>query len=517
LKKRALISVYDKEGIVEFSRELINFDYQLISTGGTYRLLKENNIEVKTVEELTSFPEVLGGRVKTLHPVIFSGILAEKDNASHIAEMEKHKLFPIDLVVVNLYPFEETIKKKGVTVEEAIEQIDIGGVTLIRAAAKNFKYVDVLVTIDQYGEYINLLKEQKGSVHADFSKQLTYKAFSYITEYDAVIQEYFKKINVENEYRKSDGYGLPDWLKLSTPKSLRYGENPHQKAILFKEKFDDIFEVLHGKELSYNNLLDIDAAYSIINEFEDDEPACAIIKHGNPSGIALGENLTESYKRAFETDTASPFGGIIIFNRKLDLETAEEVDKIFTEIILAPGFEVRALDLLTKKKNRRLVEFKTYYKDDKEFKKIVGGYLYQDKNNKVADAEKIKIVTKRKPTEDQLKDLIFANKVVKHTKSNAVVFIKALRTLAIGAGQPSRIDSTKFAAAKAKQFNLDLKDSVVASDAFFPFPDGLLEIAKAGGRCVIQPGGSIRDEEVIKAADENNIAMVFTGIRHFRH
>jgi phosphoribosylaminoimidazolecarboxamide formyltransferase/IMP cyclohydrolase len=306
-------------------------------------------------------------------------------------------------------------------------------------------------------------------------------------------------------------------LKLSTPKSLRYGENPHQKAILFKEKFDDIFEVLHGKELSYNNLVDIDAAYSIINEFEDDEPACAIIKHGNPSGIALGENLTESYKRAFETDTASPFGGIIIFNRKLDLETAEEVDKIFTEIILAPGFEVRALDLLTKKKNRRLVEFKTYYKDDKEFKKIVGGYLYQDKNNKVADAEKIKIVTKRKPTEDQLKDLIFANKVVKHTKSNAVVFIKALRTLAIGAGQPSRIDSTKFAAAKAKQFNLDLKDSVVASDAFFPFPDGLLEIAKAGGRCVIQPGGSIRDEEVIKAADENNIAMVFTGIRHFRH
>lgn len=517
MKKKALISVYDKNGIVDFAKELINFDYELISTGGTYKLLKDNNIEVRTVEELTSFPEVLGGRVKTLHPVIFSGILSEKDNPSHIKEMEKHGLFPIDLVVVNLYPFEDTIAKENVSTKEAIEQIDIGGVTLIRAAAKNFKYVDVLVSIEQYGEYINILKQFKDGVPEDFSKQLAYNAFSYVTNYDVAIQEYFKKINSGNEFNKTGDSGLPDWLRLSSATKLRYGENPHQEAVLFKENFDEIFEVLHGKELSYNNLLDIDAAYSIINEFEDDAPACAIIKHGNPSGIALAENLTEAYKRAFETDTASPFGGIIIFNQRLDLETAEEVDKIFTEIILAPGFDKDALGLLTKKKNRRLVEFKTFIKDKSELKKIVGGYLYQDKNNKVADAEKINIVTKRKPTEEQMKDMIFANKVVKHTKSNAVVFIKDMRTLAIGAGQPSRIDSTKFAAAKAKQFNLDLKDSVVASDAFFPFPDGLIEIAKAGSCCVIQPGGSIRDDEVIKTADENNIAMVFTGIRHFRH
>ena len=517
MKKRALISVYDKSGIVEFANELRNFDYEIISTGGTYKLLKENNIDVKAVEDITSFPEVLGGRVKTLHPIIFSGILAEKDNPSHIEELKKHKLSLIDLVVVNLYPFEETVKKNNCTVDEAIEQIDIGGVTLIRAAAKNFKYVDVLISDDQYGEYINLLKQHEGVIPVEQSKLFANLAFSYITNYDAAIQKYFQSICLESELLESYGEGYSEWVRLASPKKLRYGENPHQKAIIYKENFDEIFDVLHGKELSYNNLLDIDAAYNIINEFENSKPACAIVKHGNPSGIALAEDLSDAYVRAFETDTASPFGGIIIFNENLDVKAAEEVDKIFTEIILAPDFDNNAFDLLSKKKNRRLVRFKTFHKEHNELKKIVGGYLSQDKNNKVADPEKIKIVTKRKPTDEQMRDLIFANIVVKHTKSNAVVFIKDQRTLAIGAGQPSRIDSTKFAVSKAKQFGLSLKDCVAASDAFFPFPDGIEEIAKAGSSCVIQPGGSIRDEEVIKTADENNIAMVFTGIRHFKH
>ncbi|MBL7129045.1 MAG: bifunctional phosphoribosylaminoimidazolecarboxamide formyltransferase/IMP cyclohydrolase, partial [Ignavibacteria bacterium] len=424
MKKRALISVYDKNGIVEFANELKNFDYELISTGGTYKLLKENNIDVKAVEEITSFPEVLGGRVKTLHPIIFSGILAEKDNPSHIEEMKKHELSPIDLVIVNLYPFEDTIAKESCTIEEAIEQIDIGGVTLIRAAAKNFKYVNVLVSVEQYGEYINFLKQNEGVIPVEQSKLFAYHAFSYITNYDAAIQKYFQNICLE-DYKEE----YTEWVRLASPKKLRYGENPHQEAVIFKDNFDEIFDVLHGKELSYNNLLDIDAACNIINEFENSKPACAIVKHGNPSGIAIAENLSDAYVRAFETDTASPFGGIIIFNKKLELKAAEEADKIFTEIILAPDFDDDAFGLLSKKKNRRLVRFKTFIKEGNELKKIVGGYLSQDKNNKVADAEKIKVVTKRKPTDEQMHDLVFANKVVKHTKSNAVVFIKDQRTL----------------------------------------------------------------------------------------
>ena len=506
MKKTALISVYDKKGILDFALKLTGLGFRLISTGGTFKYLKENNVSVESVESITGFPEILNGRVKTLHPKIFAGILSETDNPKHKEEMKIQGLDEINIVVVNLYPFQETIKKENVSTEEAIEQIDIGGVSLIRAAAKNFKYVNVITDPEQYSNFIDEYKN--GKISFGFSRRLAYKAFSVIADYDVAIQNYFSTL-CGNE-------NIPSWIKTGEAQHLRYGENPHQKAFLLKENFDDIFKVLHGKELSYNNMLDIDAAYSIIKEFENDKPTCAIIKHGNPSGIATSNDLSDSYIKAFATDTASPFGGIIIFNKALDIKTAEESDKIFSEIILAPEFDDDALKFLEKKKNRRLVIFK-YSKENFEFKKITGGVLYQERDNIIFDKNNIKVVTKKSPTPEQLEDMYFAYKVVKHTKSNAVIFVKNLQTVAIGGGQPSRIDSTKIAISKAKQFNMELKGSVAASDAFFPFADGVLAIAEAGAVCVVQPGGSVRDDEVIKTADEHNLCMIFTGYRHFRH
>lgn len=516
--KRALISVYNKEGITDFAKELSGLGVEIISTGGTYKLLKDNNIEVKSVEEITGFPEILNGRVKTLHPYIFAGILADRDNPKHTEELLKHKLAVIDLVIVNLYPFEETISKEGITVSEAIEQIDIGGVSLIRASAKNFKDVNVIVDVNQYDDYIKLLLSTKNNIPVEYSQTLAEKAFKVTSDYDNNIQKYFSKIN-----QISTGENTEEILKAEFPKaentvseSLRYGENPHQKAILVKQNFDEIFEVIHGKELSYNNLLDIDAAYEMITEFKEDKPACAIIKHGNPSGIAISEDIQTAYNEAFSTDTVSPFGGIIIINKKLDFKTSLDIDKLFSEIILAPEYENEALELLKKKKNRRLLKFK-FTEEKIEFRKITGGILYQEKDNYDISIKDLNIVTKRKPTEEEINDMLFAFKVAKHTKSNAVIFAKNNKTLAIGGGQPSRIDSTRIAISKAKNFGQDLKGSIAASDAFFPFADGLIEIAKAGATCVIQPGGSVRDDEVIKAADDNNITMTFTGIRHFKH
>ncbi len=504
--KRVLISVYNKEGILEFAKGLSEIGFEIISTGGTKKHLSEGGIKVTAVEDITGFPEILGGRVKTLHPKIFAGILAEKENDSHKKDMLANKLEFFDLIVVDLYPFRETVSKPGVKVEEAIEQIDIGGVSLIRAAAKNFKYMNIIVSPEMYGKYTEDYKKYDGKFPYEYSLQLARDAYAYISEYDTEIEKYF---NALSEVKDS-------WIKLASAQHLRYGENPHQKAVLYKDNFDEIYEVLHGKELSYNNMLDIDAAYSIICEFRNDGPTCSIIKHGNPSGVATSGTLTDAYKRAFETDTVSPYGGIIIFNRKLDLETATEADKIFSEIILAPGYEKEALELLRRKKNRRLVSFK-FAEESNELRRITGGYLYQEKDNLVLKQDEIKVVSKKKPTEEQMNDMIFAYKVVKHTKSNAIVFVKDSQTMGVGSGQPSRIDSTKIAIMKAKEFGMDLSGSAVASDAFFPFPDNVIEIAKVNASCIIHPGGSVRDEEVIKEADERGLCLVFTGYRHFKH
>ena len=504
--KTALISVYKKDGILEFTRELVRRNFQIISTGGTYKHLSENGIEVKKIDELTGFPEILGGRVKTLHPNVFGGILADRNNESHARDMKEKNLSYIDLVVVNLYPFQETISKSGVTHAEAIEQIDIGGVSLIRAAAKNHRYTAILTNPAQYGDFLKEY-DKDNNIAGEALIRYASEAFRNAAEYDIAISDYFKKINKEEK---------PEFIHLRETRHLRYGENPHQNAELYKENFDEIFKVLHGKEISYNNLLDIDAAISIINEFKDDAPATVIVKHGNPCGIAVRENLTDSYTTAFSTDTESPFGGIIIFNRNLDFKTSQEVDKLFTEIILAPEFDKDAFELLSKKKNRRLIEYK-FFNNKFDLKRINGGYLYQEKDGIVLNEKELKFVTKRQPGEAMMKDALFAFKTVKHTKSNAVVFVKDGRTLGIGGGQPSRVDSTKIAIMKSVQFGLDLKGSIAASDAFFPFADSIEALAKAGAECVIQPGGSVRDDEVIEAADKHNLVMIFTGIRHFKH
>ncbi len=497
MKKTALISVYYKEGLLAFAKELVDRNFEIVSTGGTFKFLRENSIPVTSVESVTGFPEVLNGRVKTLHPAVFSGILADKNIPEHTAQMNEHSLKFFDLVVVTLYPFAETIAKPGIKLEDAVEQIDIGGVSLIRAAAKNFNSVSVLVKQEQYDSYLNEFDSAQGNISYAFSMKLAAEAFRLISKYDEDIKNYFRNLT-----EKDTG--------------LRYGENPHQNAYFEKTNFDDVFEVLHGKELSYNNLLDVDAAYSLINEFRNCGPTSAIVKHGNPCGVATGKTIKESYLKAFESDTVSPFGGIMIFNKTLDMDTALEADKIFSEIILAPDFGDGVLDLLMKKKNRRLIEF-NFHAFNGETRSVAGGFLHQEKDNVVFDKDKLVCVTRKQPDEAQLLDMEFACKLVKHTKSNAVVFVKNLQSLGIGGGQPSRIDSTKIAVSKAGQFGLSLKGSVAASDAFFPFADGLIATAEAGAVAVIQPGGSVRDDEVIKAADEKDLCMVFTGFRHFRH
>lgn len=512
MKKRALVSVYDKSGIVSFSKKLVELGFEIISTGGTYNLLKKENINVISVEDVTGFPEILNGRVKTLHPRISGGILADISNPLHIDEIKSKGIYPVCLVVVNLYPFEETIKKGNATLEDAIEQIDIGGVTLIRAAAKNFKCVNLLTNPGQYDEYIKTMKSENGIIPKEYSLKLAAEGFSLTSNYDRLISSYLDSINAGNEISINEFPGFEKYEK----QNLRYGENPHQKAVLLKENFNGIFEVLHGKELSYNNLLDMEAAYNLISEFENDSPACAIIKHGNPCGAAVSDSLQSAYAKAFETDTQSPFGGIIIFNKKLDFKTSIDIDKLFSEIVLAPDFDEEALEILRKKKNRRLVKF-VFFKENFEFRKISGGVLYQEKDNLKTSRDSLKFVTKKRADDMQIDDMLFAFVIAKHTKSNAIVFAKEKKTLAIGGGQPSRIDSTRIAVNKARTFGHDLKGSAAASDAFFPFADGLIEIADAGAVCIIQPGGSVRDEEVIEEANKRNLAMAFTGVRHFRH
>ncbi len=507
--KSALISVYDKTGIVDFAEELLKNDFEIVSTSGTAALLKKNGIKIRTIEELTNSPEVLNGRVKTLHPLVFAGILADKNNPEHLKQVDESGFQLFDLVIVSLYPFSDTIKKEGCTIPEAIEQIDIGGVSLIRAAAKNFGSVSVLVNPGQYKCYIDNIN----NISYDFNLKLASEAFQYIAGYDRDIAEYFNKISGDGKSKEELN------LHYIGGQSLRYGENPHQKAKLFVSAdngFFDIFEKLHGKELSYINILDIDASFNLINEF--DEPSCVIIKHTNPSGAASGENIFDAYVKAFACDTVSPFGGIVTVNRVLDIKTASEIDKIFTEIIIAPEFDADAFEFLVKKKNRRLIKYKAEdLSKQANLKSIAGGLLVQDNDTIVVNESEMKCVTERKPGVDEVRDMMFAMKIAKHTKSNSVVYAKNLQTAGIGGGQPSRVDSSRIAVEKAKRFGMDLNGSAVASDAFFPFADGLIEAAKAGAKSVIEPGGSVNDAEVIKAADENGLAMLFTGIRHFRH
>lgn len=504
--KRALISVYDKTGVVEFAKELISHGFEIVSTSGTAKLLKDNGIALKTIEEITKAPEVLGGRVKTLQHLIFAGILADKSNPDHQNEVKTHGFELFDLVCVSLYPFKQTISKPDCTEAEAIEQIDIGGVSLIRAAAKNFSSISVLVDSHQYEIYLESLKHEKS-----INKLLAADAFEYIASYDISIANYFRRISGEKS-------GIFD-IYYTGYEELRYGENPHQRAALYdvgEAGFSQIFEKLHGKELSYINILDIDAAYNLINEFT--EPACAILKHTNPCGVAEGSDIKDAYMKAFATDTVSPFGGIVIVNRKLTLDAAEELDKIFTEIVIAPDYDEDTLAFLFKKKNRRIIKYThPRLENAMELKSVTGGLLVQDVNKVVVNDKEMKTVTERKPSDDEMKDMLFAMKVCKHTKSNAVIYAKGGRTLGIGGGQPSRVDSSMLAVNKAKRFGLTLEGCSVASDAFFPFPDSVIEAAKAGAKSVIHPGGSVKDEEVIKAADEHGIAMVLTGIRHFRH
>lgn len=508
--RRALLSVSDKRGIAEFAKALVTFGVEIISTGGTAKTLRESGIPVTSVSDVTGFPEILNGRVKTLHPAIQAGLLAVLDNPEHVKQLREHHIDPIDLVVVNLYPFQATIAKPNVTLEEALENIDIGGPTMVRASAKNHRYTTVIVNPDRYDQILAEMKEHNGAVGESLRYALACEAFQHTARYDAAIASYLSLQQVTR--------GLPETLSILEPRafSLRYGENPHQSAA-FYGSFDDIFEKLHGKELSFNNILDAHAAVNIMLEF--DEPAVVIVKHNNPCGAATAPTVSEAYKKALATDSKSAFGGVVAVNRPVDEAAAELMNALFLEVIIAPDFPEGALALLRKKKDRRLLKLKhgAQGNDSFDIRRVFGGYLVQERDKDRLSAADVKTVTKRQPTKSELQSLFFAWRIAKHVKSNAIVYALADRTLGIGAGQMSRVDSARIASMKAADAGLELRGSAVASDAFFPFADGLLECVKVGATAVIQPGGSVRDEEVIKAADEHDVAMVFTGIRHFRH
>ncbi|HEX9828633.1 MAG TPA: bifunctional phosphoribosylaminoimidazolecarboxamide formyltransferase/IMP cyclohydrolase [Bacteroidota bacterium] len=508
--RRALVSVSDKRGIVEFAKGLAEFGVEIISTGGTYTALNEAGVAVKQVSEVTGFPEILDGRVKTLHPFIHAGLLAVLDNPKHVQQLNEHNIAPIDLLVVNLYPFEETIAKEDVRLEDAIEQIDIGGPAMVRAAAKNYRHTAVVVNPYRYGVLLEELREHGGAVSAQTRFDLASEAFAHTAQYDTLVSSFLESFNPKRD--------MPEKFVVSYSKAmtLRYGENPHQSAALYG-KFDQYFQKLHGKELSFNNILDINAAAQLCAEF--DEPTAVIIKHNNPCGVGSGDTLPQAYQKALETDKKSAFGGIVCVNKPLDLTTAEALNELFLEVIIAPEYMPRVLDLLMRKKDRRLMTQSANLRkiNDYDMRTVAGGVLVQDPDKHRMYADQLKTVTKRKPTDDEIRALLFAWKIAKHVKSNAIIYARGDRTLGVGAGQMSRVDSSRIAALKAADAGLDLQGSAVASDAFFPFADGLLEAVKVGATAVIQPGGSVRDEEVIKAADDNNVAMVFTGIRHFRH
>ncbi|MEK7852115.1 MAG: bifunctional phosphoribosylaminoimidazolecarboxamide formyltransferase/IMP cyclohydrolase [Deltaproteobacteria bacterium] len=515
--KRALISLSDKKGIVEFARGLSEFAVEIISTGGTAKLLSENGIKVTEVSDYTGFPEMMDGRLKTLHPKVHGGLLAMRDNPDHLKAMEEHDIKPIDMVVVNLYPFEATIAK-GAAFEEAIENIDIGGPTMLRSAAKNHRDVAVVTDPDDYQNILEELEKNSGSLSADTHFRLTRKVFELTARYDGAIANYLGRLEDRKPAKR-----YPDTLSLQYRKAqdLRYGENPHQSAAFYvereiKESCISNAKQLQGKELSFNNILDIDGAYETVKEFQ--EIAAVIIKHTNPCGVAISySSLASAYRNARAADPVSSFGGIAGLNRIVDAETAEEITATFMEAVIAPGYTPDALEVFKKSKNLRLLQapiFAGHHPGGLDIKKVVGGVLVQDRDMGSIEEKDLKVVTRRKPTDEELKALLFAWKVCKHVKSNAIVYALKDRTVGVGAGQMSRVDSSKIAAIKGHG---NLKGTVAASDAFFPFRDGIDTLAEAGATAIIQPGGSMRDDEVIEAANEHGLAMVFTGMRHFRH
>lgn len=512
--RRALLSVSDKTGIVEFARALSEQGVEIVSTGGTMKTLKEAGIPVIYVSEVTGFPEIMDGRVKTLNPYIHGGILAARDQADHLTAMEKHGIKGIDLVVVNLYPFRQTIAKPDVTLAEAVENIDIGGPAMIRAAAKNFRFVSVVVNPERYQIVLDELAAE-GQVSDRTRMLLAKEAYAHTGEYDACIARYLAGQLGEGTF--------PDTVHLVYEKiqDLRYGENPHQGAAFYREKFSSLPGIanakqLCGKELSFNNIVDVEAAYRIVAEFE--EPAATIIKHTNPCGTGLGYTLSEAYQKAYDADPVSAYGGIVGLNRQVDQVTAKKISEIFIEAVIAPGFDAAALEILTAKKNIRLLVAESLQPNQKgqqlDIKPVSGGVLLQTADAAGVTESQLQVVTKRQPTEEERKQLLFAWKVVKHVKSNAIVVAAGNRTLGVGAGQMNRVGAAGIALTQAGQA---AQGAVLASDAFFPFGDTVTAAAKAGITAIIQPGGSTRDEESIKAADENGLTMVFTGIRHFKH
>ena len=510
----AILSVSDRAGLIELGRSLTEMKVKILSTGGTGRALQEAGIPVTSVSDYTGFPEILDGRVKTLHPRIHAGILARRDLPEHQGVLERQGILPIGLVVVNLYPFVQTIAREDVTLEEAIEQIDIGGPTLIRASAKNFRDVTVVVDPSDYANLVTELRAGDNQTEEATRWQLARKAFQHTATYDATISTYLEGIHAEKKI-------LPSVISLDlvSEQRLRYGENSHQQAEVYRLRNSSGASLVaakqhQGKKLSFNNYMDLEAVWGLCSEF--DRPFCAIVKHTNPCGAALGVDPAEAYQKALACDPVSAFGSIVGFNCQVDKVTAEKLSELFVEAVIAPGYQAEALEIFAKKKNLRVMEMETRVSEEKEFdfRKISGGFLVQEADHGSIRAKELKIVTRRTPGEAEIEDLLFAWKVCKHVKSNAIVYGHQRQTIGIGAGQMSRVDSVRLGAQKAQ---LPLSGCVMASDAFFPFRDGLDEAARVGVRAVIQPGGSIRDEEIIRAADEHDIAMVFTGVRHFKH
>jgi phosphoribosylaminoimidazolecarboxamide formyltransferase/IMP cyclohydrolase len=544
--RRALISVSDKTGIVDFARELTRFNVEIISTGGTAKTLRDAGINVRDVSDITGFPEMMDGRVKTLHPRVHGGLLAIRDNPEHVAAMQEHGIEPIDLVVVNLYPFAETIRRPDVTQDEAVEQIDIGGPAMIRSAAKNARDVAVVVLPSSYQTIVYEMKSRDGSLSLATRKRLAHEAFKQTAMYDMIVSTFLESKgqqspvtgggsafgivsgsgpgftipgDIAEEFSVEEFKGqLPDQSSWSIGKiaNLRYGENPHQMAALYQMSMRGGVanaEVLAGKEMSFNNYVDADAAWALVNDFE--QTACAIIKHTNPAGVGLGQTTGEAYTKALATDPVSAFGGIVAFNRSVDENAAQEVVKIFTEVVIAPDYSAPALEILKTKKNLRVLRLaQEKAKKKLEFRHISGGMLVQTADDHQLDPAQLKVVTTRAPSDEEMRALLFAWIVCKHTKSNAIVYAREDQTVGVGAGQMSRVDSVRIGAMRAQ---LPVAGSVLASDAFFPFRDGIDEAARHGITAVIQPGGSVKDEEVIAAANEHGLAMVFTGVRHFKH
>jgi phosphoribosylaminoimidazolecarboxamide formyltransferase/IMP cyclohydrolase len=513
---RALLSVSDKTGVVDFAAGLVELGVEILSTGGTARLLRESGLEVRDVSEVTGFPEMLDGRVKTLHPKVHGGILAVRSNPEHRKQVAEHGIELIDLVVVNLYPFEKTAAKPGVTLEELIENIDIGGPSMIRSAAKNFQDVTVVVDATDFSLVLAELRGNKGSISRETRARLARKAFATTAAYDGAISTTLQ--------RWAEGAALPERLHLNYRKALdlRYGENPHQRAALYVDPAAGgrglaSARHLQGKELSFNNLVDLEAAWRLVREF--DEPTTVIIKHTNPCGVGSAATLAESYQRALEVDPVSAYGSVIALNRPMDAETAEAMRKLFVEAVVAPGYEPAALERLGERKNLRLLDMVVAPGDEEglQLKAIGGGLLVQSPDTLGACPQDWKCVTERQPTESEMRGLVFAWRVVKHVKSNAIVYAREGVLVGVGAGQMSRVDSVRLGAAKARELKHALEGTVVASDAFFPFPDGVEQAARAGASAVVQPGGSVRDKEVIEAANRLGLAMMFTGARHFRH